>query len=182
MPAPEETALTLCRRDMLRELARLLDCYGSDIRRAILGRSLLCSSRRDRRTTIYSYSGDISIVNSLLSNKEQVRVVGIPVAATTRHGLAPTLGMLSLIASLHLKPEKHYVVVAEPGATLFLYGRDVFKESVKELHVNPACDAPPLIVLDEEHLPLGLGAVTRKRSQFLIRNVLDAGWYLRSGV
>ncbi len=180
MPAPEKTRLAPCSEAVLRELARLLNCYSQEMRKAILARSLLCSEKRGK-TTIYSFSGDTRIVDKLLEEGE-VRAVGIAIAVTTSRGLAPTLGLLSLAASLHIKPLNHYVVVREPGATLFLYGRDILEESVVELRADPSCGEAPLIVLDEERLPLGLGAVARKRSQLLIRNVLDAGWYLRSGV
>ena len=180
MPAKEEARLAPCSRAVLSELTGLLNCYSPEMRKAILSRRLLCSERRGK-ATIYSFSGDARTVDQLLRT-EDIRAVGVAIAVKTSRGLAPTLGLLSLATSLHISPLNHYVVVREPGATLFLYGRDVFEESVEELRADPSCGTAPLIVLDEERLPLGLGAVARRRSQLLIRNVLDAGWYLRSGV
>ncbi|HID41170.1 MAG TPA: hypothetical protein EYP33_03330, partial [Pyrodictium sp.] len=83
-----------------------------------------------------------------------------------------------------LRPRHGYVVVKARGEKLFLYGRDVLPESIATYRPMPKgrCRRYPVLVVNERIEPLGWGRPRRGRDSIYIENILDAGWYLRSGV
>ncbi len=96
--------------------------------------------------------------------------------------LYPSLGLLTIIRLLNSPPTSHYVIVESKAAMLFTYGRDVLHDSIIELNHNQECKRYPLIVMSEEVEPVGFGTLKRMNGRVLIQNILDVGWYLRSGV
>ena len=94
-----------------------------------------------------------------------------------RGTLLPSLGLLNTI-----RRPKTYARLDRKSAILFTYGRDVFREGVLELRTPPSGCPNIVVVLDEHGEPIGWGRLRRTRSNPIIENLLDVGWYLRSGV
>jgi 60S ribosome subunit biogenesis protein NIP7 len=67
---------------------------------------------------------------------------------------------------------KNYAIVNEKGETMFLYGRDVFKSSILEIHGKGK-----VAVFNKHRDFLGIGKYDGK----MIKNIKDKGWYLREG-
>ncbi|MCQ6254275.1 NIP7 N-terminal domain-related protein [Methanocaldococcus sp.] len=66
----------------------------------------------------------------------------------------------------------NYAVVNKKGETLFLYGRDIFKESIIEVKGSGR-----IVVFNENKEVLGIGFLENN----IIKNIKDKGWYLREG-
>ena len=116
-----------------------------------------------------------------LELRDAVFTAGVHVARLCSGRLLMLLGALQLVRG---RVVSHYIVVTEHGEKLFLYGRDVLPESVVEERLDEAClrSGVPVAVLNQHGDPLGY-ALPRRRGRIIIyENLLDAGWYLRSGV
>jgi 60S ribosome subunit biogenesis protein NIP7 len=66
----------------------------------------------------------------------------------------------------------NYAIVNEKGETLFLYGRDIFKESIIEVKGSGR-----IAIFNKNREFLGIGLWDGK----IIKNIKDKGWYLREG-
>ena len=66
----------------------------------------------------------------------------------------------------------NYAIVNEKGETLFLYGRDIFKESIIEVKGSGR-----IAIFNKNREVLGIGLWDGK----IIKNIKDKGWYLREG-
>jgi len=103
--------------------------------------------------------------------------VGVHVFRKQLDKLLPMLGLLNFI-----KPRKGYVVVNYEGMKHFLYGKDVLHNNIIEIVEFPADCELPYIVMGPKGEAVGYGRFAVFKGKPLIRNVLDLGWYLRSGV
>lgn len=66
----------------------------------------------------------------------------------------------------------NYAIVNEKAEALFLYGRDIFKESIIEVK-----GFGRIAVFNKNREFLGIGLFDGK----IIKNIKDKGWYLREG-
>ena len=66
----------------------------------------------------------------------------------------------------------NYAIINEKGEMLFLYGRDIFKESIIEVKGSGR-----IAVFNKNREFLGIGFWDSK----MIKNIKDKGWYLREG-
>jgi 60S ribosome subunit biogenesis protein NIP7 len=66
----------------------------------------------------------------------------------------------------------NYAIINEKGEMLFLYGRDIFKESIIEVKGSGR-----IAVFNKNREFLGIGFWDNK----MIKNIKDKGWYLREG-
>ncbi|NPA62883.1 MAG: hypothetical protein GXN95_04955 [Methanococci archaeon] len=66
----------------------------------------------------------------------------------------------------------NYAVVNEKAEELFLYGRDIFKNSILEINGSGR-----IAVFNKNREFLGIGFFDGK----MIKNIKDKGWYLREG-
>jgi 60S ribosome subunit biogenesis protein NIP7 len=66
----------------------------------------------------------------------------------------------------------NYAIVNEKGEMLFLYGRDIFKESIINIKGSGR-----IAVFNKNREFLGIGFFDGK----MIKNIKDKGWYLREG-
>jgi 60S ribosome subunit biogenesis protein NIP7 len=66
----------------------------------------------------------------------------------------------------------NYAIVNEKGEILFLYGRDIFKESVVKVKGSGR-----IAVFNKSKEFLGIGLWDGR----MIKNIKDKGWYLREG-
>jgi len=66
----------------------------------------------------------------------------------------------------------NYAIINEKGEMLFLYGRDIFKESIMEVKGSGR-----IAVFNKNREFLGIGFWDSK----MIKNIKDKGWYLREG-
>ena len=180
-----------CTIGLTEPLATLLQCYTT---RENIGRlkekTITCTARKT--TQPYSYifvmtieAARIKQIPQLLASLETNNVVtiGIQVAINPAgNKLIPALGLLSILRKAEIKPIKHYARVSDKAATLYTYGRDILPSSIIELNINEKCKDKPVIVLTREWEPIGYGHIQPTDQGVLIRNSLDIGWYLRSGV
>ncbi len=67
---------------------------------------------------------------------------------------------------------KNYAIINEKGETLFLYGRDIFNNSI--VYIN---GSGRIAVFNKNRDFLGIGYFDGK----MIKNIKDKGWYLRKG-
>lgn len=173
MPPREKERLALCPPTVRQRLGKLASCYTeSDI---LTAHKLYCM-RNSGSTTIHA----ARLVQTLM-RPENTIAIGLQVAVIVDDKrLLPSLGLLSLIRR-YGSVENHYAVISEQAARLYTYGRDVFRESVIELKQNTRCSNEPIIVLNPRREPLGFGRL-QQRGRVLIRNLIDVGWYLRSGL
>ncbi len=85
--------------------------------------------------------------------------------------------LLSLELASIIEPfTKNKIIVNEKAEQLFLYGKDIFENSIlksfKKFKYGERC-----LVLNKHHETLGIGKYMGK----VIKNLMDRGWYLRKG-
>ena len=166
---------TSCSRNVQKKLAAASSCYGFE---ALLDKYVALCREAEYKIDVYLVARPMIVAGE----STQPYTVGVHVARIDRGRLLPLLGLLSLAHVEQLQPRRHYVVVTDRAALLFVYGKDIYSGSVLELNEDEHCTGLPLVVLNTLYEPLGYGRRLRKHGELLIRNVLDAGWYLRSGV
>ena len=174
MQAPQ-ARLHPCRAGIRARIHRLLQCYHT------------VQALKDYRLYCINRGGKVLIFASTTTPPSTIHepyIHGIQIALSTgeRGEINPSLGLLSILQVEKTLPRKHYVVVNSQAAQLFLYGRDVFSSSILELQLDTKCKRYPMVVMSPEKDLLGYGKPVRRNGELLIRNILDAGWYLRSGV
>ncbi len=84
---------------------------------------------------------------------------------------------LSLELASIIEPyTRNKIIVNDKAEQLFLYGRDIFKESIikeyKKFKLGERC-----LVLNRRREVLGIGRYEEK----IVKNLIDRGWYLRKG-
>jgi ribosome biogenesis protein Nip4 len=192
MPLSEEGTVTLepCDNKVLEALLNFISCYTSTIQNRNL--RYYCRwrgtknsrSRRDVIDVFTLYGRLEEYISPRQSEHYNVISVGIHVARIIqRHGrlsVIPMLGLAQLLR-VYAKIIGGYVKVTEHGERLFLYGRDVFPESITEFK-EPLRHCDIVIVLNKYGEPLGWGRIAGRGNSIYIQNLIDAGWYLRSGV
>ncbi len=182
---PVKKTLT-CKEDVIEELKKLLHrCYKLRAAHEIISYTYCVTSKN--KVNIYYYKSQEelarlypklnNIVDKLVSLGIQYALYKVETAK-----LYPSLGLLTIIRLLNSPPTSHYVIVESKAAMLFTYGRDILHDSIIKLNHNQECKRYPLIVMNEEVEPIGFGTLKRMNGRVLIQNILDVGWYLRSGV
>ena len=155
----------------------LLKCYG--LERLVQQRDIVC---------VQAGNGFLASIadQQLRSLPEHPSLVtkGIPIALIEGKHVKPLLGLLSLAERLDTAPTNHYVIVSDKAWELFTYGRDILPESILKAKIDEECRRKriPVIVVSTNGSLAGFGAVSQQRGRLLIRNLVDLGWYLRSGV
>jgi 60S ribosome subunit biogenesis protein NIP7 len=168
--------LVECNHEFTEAISRLLKCYtGSP--KLPLDVKLLCVNGGECTEILATTT---SVARYAISLSSWFFTAGIHVARYCRGRLVPLLGLLHLLRG---RLNSHYLVVNEVAEKLFLYGRDVFQESVVRVAVNHDClrSGVPLVVVNIYGDPLGYARPSR-RGRIIFENLLDVGWYLRSGV
>jgi 60S ribosome subunit biogenesis protein NIP7 len=129
---------------------------------------------------VYIASKTLEDVLQILKHPVEIITIGVH-SFRVKKKVLPLLGFVSIIRRYGLMPIKGYAIVNEKGEKLFLYGRDVFSNNIIELK-EPGCRQGYIMVLNMYKEPLGWGKIRRGHDTIYIQNVIDAGWYLRSGV
>ncbi len=122
----------------------------------------------DKNNTSIYYGTDEVISN--LKNFKNINSIGMSFGIFEKGKFKLTLEGMDLIGKNIVK---NYAVVNDKGETLFLYGRDILKSSIIKINGG------------------GIIGIFNKRKEFLgigsygggnvIKNIIDKGWYLRSG-
>ena len=191
MQAPQDRLNSReCPSSLARRVVRLAECYTATLA-MLLERDyrLLCPTRlahygegRGVKVNVYAMvKSAYEQVKQVIMSHEPM-VIGVQVAVMLGKLLVPTLGLLSIMRRHGITPRSHYVIVTGKAAVLFTYGRDVFGGSIETLRRRRDCKETPLIVATSQGDLLGFGKLVRRNGRLLIRNLLDVGWYLRSGV
>lgn len=164
----EEGELRRCEGEEERALRSFMACYSSRSPED-LGLELLCSRSGGCTEAFVARKGLLEV-----GGGRAPFFAGVHAARICGGRVKPLLGLLNVLRG---SVEGGYAVVEGKGAELFLYGRDALGESVAEVR-PPRGGCRHYVVLDERGEPLGW-AVRRGR---VLRNELDLGWYLRSGL
>ena len=181
MPPKEDEKIVECNTTVTSKLLDFLKCLGAtNIEELIEKYKIICSIKKNRIDIFVSHK---DLQSSIISDSIIPYVTGVHVAVIKKNKLLPYLGLLSFLKVNNIEIKKSYVVVSEEGEKLFLYGRDIFPQSVLKIE-NPPYNCPKIVVvMNTQDDLLGWGYLIKRRSnQFLIKNLIDAGWYLRSGV
>ncbi len=117
-------------------------------------------------------------IAKIVKDKLHLFTYGVHVARYCDNRIIVNLGLLGIIGGY----SSHYVRVTDHGERLFLYGRDIFEDSIIEIKVSKECTGKPVLVVNTRGEPLGWGRYRRRKGRIIIENIIDLGWYLRSGV
>ena len=158
------------------------ECLGLSLEELLRDRELVCREK-ERNIDIYVVRKNLVEELYTMQNKGLTPfTVGIHVARLRGEKLVPLLGLAAIIRLENkIPPPRGYVVINTRAEKLFLYGRDVFGENVAETKTSK-CKENYVLVLSQLHDPLGWGRLLRRQNTIYIQNIIDAGWYLRSGV
>ncbi len=159
-----EAALRRCSEEELARVRSAISCHSSE---GIVGLDALCAG------------GGECVEVFLVEPSASAEALGRPPFLAGVHSLRlcgdRTERLMGLLSALWGRIDRGYIVVDGRAEALFLYGRDVFARSV--LRQSPSrCGV--YAVLNSRGEPLGWA----ERRGRVYRNLLDAGWYLRSGL
>ncbi|MGC8555872.1 MAG: hypothetical protein ACP5NG_02520 [Conexivisphaera sp.] len=160
----DKAPLRACSEGELELLRSAVTCHAS---RGLVGLDALCA---DGAGCVEVFMVRPSASAEALSRTPFV--AGVHAARICGGRIEPLMGLLS---ALWGQVDRGYIVVNERAEALFLYGRDIFPSSVLRRSDSP-CGI--YAVLNVRREPLGWA---RKRGR-VYSNLLDAGWYLRSGL
>ncbi len=187
--ARKELLYTSCDNDTLFLLNRLLECIANSTIRDLeekLEVKTICR-RLGKKKPAYVYFADRHLINFLKElskrsiNYQDIVSIGVHVAIVEHRTIKPTLGLLNFLALLGIKD--NYIVVNDVAEKHFLYGRNVFEDNIVQIRSNTACPHNIFVVVNNEYIPLGWGRLGRAGGKGLrVINLIDLGWYLRSGV
>lgn len=178
---PKKNKKIGCNATITTKLLSFLNCLGiTNTKETIQRYEVICLTKKDK-IDIYLYHKELKPF--ITSNLPNLYIHGVHIATIKKDKLLPYLGLLSLLRVNNIEVTRSYVVVSDEGEKLFLYGRDILPQSIIKIE-RPSSRCPKIVVvMNTQGDLLGWGYLIRKGSnQFLIRNLIDAGWYLRSGV
>ncbi len=141
--------------------------FGIDLRRIFPEKIFLISSGRKEIFMVDDFV--YKIYNKI--NRE-IYSIGLYIGEIRGKYFLISLELASIIEPF----TNNKIVVNEKAEQLFLYGRDIFKESIvkeyKRFKLGERC-----LVLNKRHEVLGIGKYERN----IVKNLMDRGWYLRRG-
>ena len=141
--------------------------FGIDLRRIFTEKIFLISSGRKEIFIVDDFV--YKIYNKI--NRE-IYSIGLYIGEIRGKYFLISLELASMIEPF----TNNKIVVNEKAEQLFLYGRDIFKESIvkeyKRFKLGERC-----LVLNKRHEVLGIGKYERN----IVKNLMDRGWYLRRG-
>ena len=185
--------ISQCPEDLVKTVSKYVECTtGKNLDEILSKRGLriICNNKnRDYYDAYVISSHLISDFEMVLEKTERKRSLcsapvfwGVHVARKSKKKVVPMLGLLDIIGEE--KIAENYVRVNSLGEKLFLYGRDVFYENIVEskLRLENKCPDNTIIVVNEKNVPIGWGVVKNIKKRAIVINLLDLGWYLRSGV
>ncbi len=161
-------------------------------------RNLLVEQLQSKNVYAYIYEGYFNevyainknakkIIDEILEKKKHPYALGFHVGRIRKNKFIPSLELgYAAVAKTNA-----YVIVNNKGEKNFLYGKDIFTESIIDIGTTIR-EKQVVLVLNDKHEYTGigrsLGAITKRRDQILvprrkviIKNIIDLGWYLRRG-
>jgi 60S ribosome subunit biogenesis protein NIP7 len=131
-----------------------------------------------KRKEVFATTKEASKVFSNITH--DIHSIGIAIGRIKKGGFDIGLEASNLFSKI-----KKYVVINEKAGQLFLYGKDVFEDSVMEK--RECSPGEKVFVLNENGECLGIGLLRGKRkgksargeARISVLNVLDRGLYLR---
>ncbi len=137
---------------------------------------------------IYAINEDAKkIIDEILEKKKHPYALGFHVGRIRKNKFIPSLELgYAAVAKTNV-----YVIVNDRGEKNFLYGKDIFTESVIDIGTTIR-EKQIVLVLNDRHEYTGigraLGVITKRRDKILaprrkviVKNIIDLGWYLRRG-
>ncbi len=127
------------------------------------------------------------IIDKLLEEGKHPYALGLHMGRLRKNRFVPSLE-LGYIAS---KRTKACVIVNAEGEKNFLYGKDLLARSI--VNTKSIIHKGQVVILlneDEEYIGIGKALenivkknnrIVTKQSGFIIKNIIDLGWYLRRG-
>ncbi|MGC9016009.1 MAG: hypothetical protein ACP5G6_05365 [Conexivisphaera sp.] len=161
----DKAALRRC-TDREQDMARsAVMCHAT---RGLVGLDLLCAGSGEDCVEVFAVEPSASAEAS----QRTPFLAGVHIARICRGRMEPLMGLLSALWGY---VDRGYLIVDERAEALFLYGRDIFPKSVIRYSRAP-CGV--YAVLNRRWEPLGWAT----RQGRIYKHLLDAGWYLRSGL
>jgi len=167
----------LCETSIVNEVYDMLKtCYDTNLSSNFM---LLCRRVGEHIDIFALLKSSIDKVLKRILESVQLHIVsmGVHVFRKQAGKLLPMLGLLNFI-----KPRRGYVVVSYEGIKHFLYGKDILYNNIIKIVELPTTCNLPYIVVEPKGEAVGYGRLVVFKGKPLIRNILDLGWYLRSGV
>ncbi len=180
----EEKSLAKCSERSYNRLASIFKCIsGKSLEDAMeaLDLRLECIVSAGHEDVYAVRRATHSLFNAVRDRvgRDRLVAVGVHVARNTPRKILVMLGLLSIVEKLGVKD--NYVIVSSEGEKHFLYGKDVYEDNILGYSVSKQCNIP-VIVLNAKNVPIGWGKLAKTSRGMRVTNLIDLGWYLRSGV
>ncbi len=159
--------------------------------------NLLVEQLHSKNVYVYIYEGFFNevyainedgkkIIDEILEKRKHPYALGFHVGRIRESKFIPSLELgYAAVTKTNV-----YVIVNDKGEKNFLYGKDIFTESVIDIGTNIR-EKQIVLVLNGRHEYTGigraLGTITKRgnkilaRRKVIIKNIIDLGWYLRRG-
>ncbi len=120
----------------------------------------------------------------LLLNKTDVQPysAGFPLGIVKKGGFKPSLPLAKILFKKCRHQTLNFLVLDEKAERKYLYGRDVFVDIKKTKQPYTIKKQDYVIVVNTRFDVLGWGFIVEKvKGKVKLQNIIDVGWYLRSG-
>ncbi len=158
-------------RRELQSLRELREELGPDIDRAFKGRKILIAQEGRREVFVASRRA----CRTLAAMGKEPYFAGLYIGEIRKGDF-----VLGLEGAALLGREAKRVYVSDEAEQLVLYGRDVFSKSVTKV-VGELQRGDRCLIVNSRSEVIGIGRFKGPREEVSIENILDRGWYLRSG-
>lgn len=102
--------------------------------------------------------------------------VGLYLGCDSGKHFDPSPALIDMLSKME-KSERRKIYIASKVEGLFLYGRNILKESISKNPNN--IDSGYVLVQNERDENLGFGIFQKQGEQIIVKNLLDKGFYLR---
>ncbi len=167
--------------------ARSADWFGRDYFGEIFQDTVFVIKERKKSLSLYAISSLLWEKLQDLLNVQGLKIesVGVWVGEVKEENFNPSLELMQLIAP-HIRGRTMYLT--ERGSQIFVYGHNVLAQSVKKV-TRDVSKNDIVLVRSFEGLPIGMAKILenpkkiRKMNddEVFAKNLLDVGWYIRSG-
>jgi ribosome biogenesis protein Nip4 len=159
------------------KVIRLSEKRFKDISQMVSDKNILIAS--DKKNEVYLVSDDLLKIFNIIKSKKHPYTIGF-YFGTINGEFTPGLETLYKYAKIC---NHHNVVISRKEEMRFLYGRDIRASQLRSFDKNIQ-PGEEVIICNKSNEAIGLGKVVEplkktNRSDVVINNLMDRGWYLR---